>query len=137
MTSGLGTTNILLGIMAVASILEALVIVFGGIAAFIVFRKMLALVDRSLVLAEGIEVRQFAPAMSRVNAILDDVHDVTARVKHETERADQAIHSTIDRIDDTAARVRTNVRSRANTLVGFLRGARAVLETVLRTEVRT
>ena len=137
MTSGLGTTNILLGIMAVASILEALVIVFGGIAAFIVFRKMLELVDRSFVLAEGIEVRQFAPAMSRVNAILDDVHDVTARVKHETERADQAIHSTIDRIDDTAARVRTNVRSRANRLVGFLRGARAVLETVLRTEVRT
>jgi len=117
--------------MAVASILEALVIVGGGIAAVLVFRKMMALVDHTLALVNGIEARQVAPVMVRVNAILDDVHDVTTRVKEETARADQAIHSTIDRIDDTAARVRTNVRTRANTLVGYIRGARAVLETVL------
>jgi hypothetical protein len=131
MTSELGTTNVLLGIMAATSVLEALVIVGGGVAAVLVFRKMMALVDRSMALVNGIEARQIAPAMLRVNAILDDVYDVTTRVKEETAKADEAIHSTIDRIDDTAARVRTNVRTRANTLVGYIRGARAVLETVL------
>ena len=50
--------------------------------------------------------------MMRVNAILDDVKDVTAKVKEETERVDHAIHTTIDRIDDTAGRVRTNVRAK-------------------------
>ena len=60
-----------------------------------------------LTIAQGIEARQVAPAMLRVNAILDDVKGVTAKVKEETERVDHAIHSTIDRIDDTADRVRT------------------------------
>jgi hypothetical protein len=33
--------------------------------------------------------------MFRVNAILDDVKDVTTKVKDETDRVDHAIHSTI------------------------------------------
>ena len=40
------------------------------------------------------QARQVAPAMARVNAILDDVKAVSTRVKEETERVDQAIHST-------------------------------------------
>jgi len=72
-----------------------------------------------------------------VNAILDDVKDVTAKVKEETERVDNAIHSTIDRIDDTAVRVRTNVRAKTSALVGFLRGARMTIESLLRSEART
>jgi hypothetical protein len=90
-----------------------------------------------MVLAQGIEARQVAPAMTRVNAILDDVKEVTTKVKEETERVDNAIHSTIDRIDDTAGRVRTNVRAKTSALVGFLRGARVALEGMLRSEVRT
>ena len=60
--------------------------------------------------------------MARVNAILDDVKDVTAKVKEETERVDHAIHTTIDRIDDTADRVRSNVRAKTSRVVGFVRG---------------
>jgi hypothetical protein len=102
-----------------------------------VYRKVTALVDRTMTIAEGIEARQVAPAMVRVNAILDDVRDVTARVKEETERVDHAIHSTIDRIDDTAGRVRTNVRAKTSALVAFLRGARMAVESAFRTEART
>ena len=139
MSAELGTTNLLLGIMAAVSVLEALVIIGMGIAGFMVYRKVTALVDQGMTLAGGIEARQVAPAMMRVNAILDDVKGVTATVKQETERVDQAIHSTIDRIDDTADRVRTNVRARTSAIVGALRGARTVLESVLRSrsEVRT
>ena len=131
MSAELGTTNLLLGIMAAVSVLEALVIIGMGIAAFMAYRKVMEVVERGMVLADGIEARQVAPAMMRVNAILDDVKDVTAKVKEETERVDHAIHTTIDRIDDTAGRVRTNVRARTSALVGFIRGARGAIEGLL------
>lgn len=137
MTAELGTTNLLLGIMAAVSVLEALVIIGLGVAGYVVYKRVTSLVDAGMVLAQGIEARQVAPAMTRVNAILDDVKEVTTKVKEETERVDNAIHSTIDRIDDTAGRVRTNVRAKTSALVGFLRGARVALEGMLRSEVRT
>ena len=133
----LATTNLLLGIMAGVSVLEALVVIGLGIAGFIAYRRVMAVVEQATELAHGIEARQVAPAMLRVNAILDDVKGVTAKVKEETERVDHAIHTTIDRIDDTADRVRTNVRAKTSTLVAFIRGARMALEHALRSEVRT
>ena len=137
MSGELGTTNLLLGIMAAVSVLEALVIIGVGIAAFMAYRQVMALVSKTTALAEGIEARQVAPAMMRVNAILDDVKGVTAKVKQETERVDHAIHSTIDRIDYTADRVRTNVRAKTSSLVAFVRGARMAVESALRTHART
>jgi hypothetical protein len=126
MSAELGTTNLLLGIMAVVSVLEALAIIGMGIAGFTVYRKVMELVA-------GLETRQIAPAMIRVNAILDDVRDVTAKVRQETERVDNAIHTTIDRIDDTAERVRWNVREKTSRVVGFIRGLRVALESVMAT----
>lgn len=124
MTVDLSTTNILLGIMAVVSVLEALLIVGAGVAGYMVYRRVMTLV-------EGLEQRQVAPAMARVNAILDDVKGVTAKVKEETERVDHAIHTTIDRIDDTADRVRSNVRAKTGRLVGLIRGVRVAIESML------
>jgi pyrimidine operon attenuation protein/uracil phosphoribosyltransferase len=130
MSGELGTTNLLLGIMAAVSVLEALAIIGIGIAGYMVYSKVAALI-------EGLETRQVAPAMARVNAILDDVKDVSAKVKAETERVDTAIHDTIDRIDNTADRMRSNVRAKTSALVGFLRGLRVALEGVLHREART
>jgi uncharacterized protein YoxC len=138
MTADLGTTNLLLGIMAAVSVLEALVIIGAGVAGFMIYKKVMVLTDQVMTLAQGIETRQVAPAMMRVNAILDDVKGVTATVKQETERVDNAIHSTIDRIDDTADRVRSNVRAKTSSIAAFVRGARAAVEGMLhRSEVRT
>ena len=95
MEANLGTTNLLLGIMAGVSVLEALVIIGMGVAGFVIFRRVSDLLGT-------LESRHVAPAMFRVNAILDDVKDVTARVKEETERVDNAIRNTMDRVDDTA-----------------------------------
>jgi hypothetical protein len=55
------------------------------------------------------------------------------RVKEETERVDQAIHSTMNRIDDTADRVRSNVRAKTSALVGLVRGLRVAIEALLQT----
>ena len=130
MSGELGPTNLLLGIMAAVSVLEALAIVGIGIAGYMVYSRVTALI-------EGLETRQVAPTMARVNAILDDVKDVSAKVKAETERVDTAIHDTIDRIDNTADRVRSNVRAKTSALVGFIRGLRVALEGVLHREART
>jgi len=124
MNGNLGTTNIILGIMAAVSVLEALVIIGAGVAGYLVYRRVMELVN-------GIEERQVAPAMARVNAILDDVKVVSAKVKEEAERVDQAIRTTMDRVDDTADRVRTNVRVKTSRIVGMVRGARVALESIL------
>lgn len=124
MGAELGTTNLLLGIMAAVSVLEALLLIGTGIGAFMVYRRVMELVN-------ALETRQVAPAMARVNAILDDVKGVTAKVKEETDRVDQAIRTTMDRVDDTADRVRTNVRVKTSRVVGFIRGLRVAMETML------
>ena len=124
MESQLGTTNLFLGIMAAVSVLQALVLIGVGIAGYMAYRRVMTLM-------KTLEDRHVAPAMGRVNAILDDVKVVSAKVKEETERVDHAIHTTIDRVDDTVDRVRWNVRAKTSRLVGALRGARLAIETIL------
>ena len=120
----LGTTNVLLGIMAAVSVLEALVVIGIGVAGYLVYKRVMALVN-------GLEERQVAPAMARVNAILDDLKVVSTKVKEEAERVDTAIRTTMDRVDDTADRVRSNVRAKTSRIVGIVRGARVALEHIL------
>ena len=124
MEGNLGTTNILLGIMAAVSVLEALLVIGMGVAGWLVYRRVMTIVS-------GIEARRIAPLMLRVDAILDDVKGVTAKVKEETERVDLAIRHTMDRVDDTADRVRYNVRAKTSRVVGFIRGLKTAIEDML------
>ena len=93
----LSTTNILLGIMAVVSILEALalIVVIGG--AVLLYRRLFGLIA-------GIEERQIAPVASRVNAILDDVKGVSATVKSATDAADSSMRRALDWVLKTILR---------------------------------
>lgn len=124
MQGNLDTTNLLLGIMAAVSVLEALLLIGVGVGATMAYRRVMTLVN-------GIEERQIAPAMARVNAILDNLRNVSATVKEETERVDQAIRATIDRVDDTADRMRSQVRQKTSRVVGLVRGTRVAIETLL------
>jgi hypothetical protein len=127
MPADLHTTNVLLGIMAAVSAFEALLLIATGIAIFMTYRRVKQVLG-------SLERRHVAPAMFRVNAILDDVKDVTAKVKDETDRVDHAIHSTIERVDDTVGRVRADVRAKANRFVGVIRGLRVMIETLMHSE---
>jgi hypothetical protein len=66
----LTTTNVLLGIMAAVSLLEAAAVIalLGG--GFLVYRRLTQLIA-------GIEQRQITPVVARVNGILDDVKSVS------------------------------------------------------------
>ena len=130
MSGELGTTNLLLGIMAAVSVLEALMIIGMGVAGFMAYRNV-------MVLVHGIETRHVAPVMARVNAILDDVKTMAATVKDETERVDHAIHTTMHRIDQTADRMRSNERAKTSAVVGLVRGLRVAIEVLLRSRHET
>ena len=125
MVSGdLGTTNMWLAIMAIVSVLEALLLIGMGIGGFLIYRRVMTLVNE-------LETRQIAPVRERVDAILGDVKTVTARVSHQTERVNHAITGTIDRVDETADRVKGSVRDRINQAIGMARGIRAIVMSLL------
>jgi len=126
MTAELGTTNLLLGIMAIVSVFEALAIVGLGVAGFLAYRRAMDVIN-------GLESRQIAPLAVRATAILEDLKAVTARVREETERVDEALHRTMHRVDDTADRVRSNVRAKTSRVVGVVRGLRVAFETMMHT----
>jgi hypothetical protein len=133
MESQLVTTNSYLGIIAAMSVIEMLLVIGVCIAMFVVYmrvqRAYLNVLDR----VSMAEQRHVVPTLTRVNAILDDVKDVTTIVKEETDRLDTAINSTIDRVDQTATRVRSNVMAKTSSLMGLVRGARVVIEAILKT----
>jgi hypothetical protein len=123
----LETTNLLLGIMAAVSVLEALLLIGMGIGGFLMYRKVMKLVNE-------LETRQIEPLREKVDAILMDVKTVTARVSHQTERVDHAISGTIHRVDETADRVKGSVVDKVNQAVGVVRGVRAVITSLLHSD---
>ena len=125
----LGTTNVALIIMAVVSVLEALLLIGIGIGGFIVYRRVMTLVN-------DLEARQIAPIREKVDAILGDVKAVTARVNHDAERVDHAIHGTINRVDHTAEHLKSSVRDKVNHAVGVVRGVRAAIVSLLHSDHR-
>jgi hypothetical protein len=124
----LDTTNLLLGIMAAVSVLEALLLIGAGVMAYRLYAQAMQTVRE-------MEARQIVPLvarvdalMTRVDAILLDVKDVTARVSNRTERVDAAIRTTMDRVDETAGRVRSSVSSRVNRVLTLVHTARAAVD---------
>ena len=124
MGGDLGTTNVWLAIMAVVSVLEALLLIGIGVGGFLAYRRVMQLVN-------DLEARQITPVREKVDAILVDVKTVTARVSQQTERVNDAITDTMERVDDTAGRVTGSVRDKVNQAVGMVRGVRAMVMSVL------
>ena len=116
-----------LWIIAVVSVFQALVLIGVGVAGYLAYSRVMTLVN-------DLEARQIAPLREKVDAILVDVKSVTARVSQQTERVDHAISGTIERVDDTATRVRAGVHDKVSQAVGVVRGVRAVIMSLLQRE---
>jgi len=123
----LQSLSVPLWIMAVVSILEALVLIGAGVAGYLAYSRVMTVVNE-------LEARQIAPLREKVDAILVDVKSISARVSQQTERVDHAINGTIDRVDDTATRVRAGVHDKVSQAVGVVRGIRAVIMSLLQRE---
>ncbi len=124
----LDTTNLLLGVMAAVSVLEAILLIGVGVMAYRLYTQAMRTVRE-------IEERQLAPLvarvnvlMSRVDAILLDVKEVTSRVTDRTERVDAAIRHTMGRVDKTAERIGSSVSARVNRVRTLVHTARAAVD---------
>jgi len=116
-----------LWIMAIVSVLEALLIIGLGIGGYVVYSRVMTLIA-------DIEARQVTPIREKVDAILADVKGITARASHQAERVDHAITGTMERVDETATRVRAGVHDKVSQAAGVVRGVRAVIASLLHTE---
>src|SRR5207247_4184988 len=110
----LNSVSVPLWIMAVVSVLQALLLVGIGVAGYLVYSRVMTLIN-------DLEARQIAPIREKVDAILADVKGITARVGQQTERVDHAITGTMNRVDHTAERVRAGVFERVNQAAGVVR----------------
>ena len=129
MEGNLDTTNLLLGIMAGVSVLEALVLLGIAIAGFRMYRSMMQTVSE-------LEARQIVPLREKVNGILVDVKSITARLSNQTERVDHAISGTMERVDETAERMKHTVRDKVAQATGAVRAVRAVIMSLLGSDSR-
>lgn len=125
----LQTINVALVVMAVVSVLEALLLIGVGIGGFIMYRRAMRLVNE-------LETRQIAPLREKVEAILVDVQTVTARVSQQTERVEQAVSGTMGRVDETAEHLKSSVMDKVNYAAGLVRGLRAAIVSVLHNDSR-
>ena len=94
----LETTNWLIGVIAVATALQTLIILGAAFVGFRAYRQMQTTIA-------DLESRHIEPLRHRVDDILEDVQTIAARVSNQTERVDRAITGTIDRVDETTERV--------------------------------
>jgi hypothetical protein len=129
MTGDINSLVTPLWIMAGLSMVEAVLLVGVGVGGYMAYSRVMTLV-------RDLEARQVAPIREKLDSILGDVKVVTARVADQTARVDHAVSGTANRVDETASRVRADVHDKVIQLVGVIRGIRAVIMTLLRTESR-
>ena len=137
MTGNLDTTNLILGVIAAVSVLQALLIIGVGVVGWRLYSQAMKTVRE-------VEARQVAPLVARVNAlitrvdglmvkvdgILVDVKGISSRVGERTERVDTAINDTMDRVDETARKMRSSVVQRVGHLFEIISSARETVGTL-------
>jgi hypothetical protein len=123
----LQTTNWLIGVIAVASAIQSLMLLGAAIAGYRLYQQATRAVT-------DLEAQHIEPLRRQMDTILADVRRVTARVSERTERVDDAISDTMGRVDETAERVKYRVRERVSYVTGLVRGVRAVIASLLTTD---
>jgi hypothetical protein len=129
--SSLGTTNLLLGIMAAVSVLQAIVLAGVAVAAWKVYVRSL----------EGLTAarRQIEPVVARVSelaerveGIADDVKNVTSRVALATARAESAVDTAATVVGYGVGGATATVARRTLRIYGIARGLRAAYRSFVR-----
>ena len=117
----LTTTNIWLGILAVVSLLEFLMILAAGFMAFRLYRQVTEAVQQ-------VEREHIAPLRARVDGLLDEVQVITAKVRY----AQESVGDALKHVTGTGSIVADAVRSKAWPIVGILKGLRVAASTVMK-----
>ena len=117
----LTTTNMWLGILAVVSLLEFVIIAVAGVFAFKMYRQAMTTI-------QTIERVHIAPLRARVDGILDEVQTVTNKVKH----AQESVSDALRQVAGTGSMVAGAVKSKTWPIVGIIQGLKSVANTVMK-----
>jgi uncharacterized protein YoxC len=131
MTIDLTTTNVLLGIMAVVSVLEALALIAAGVMGMRLYRQTTEQIKQVTDQVKVLEQKHVEPLSAQAASILQTVQRIAARVEHSTSRVDSVVDSTVHSAEVAVDRVQGGVRKTTNTVVGVVRGVRTAIETFL------
>jgi len=118
----LTTTNVLLGIMALVSVLEAVALIVAGVMGLRIYREVTSQI-------QTLEQRHVMPLAAHATTILQTVQRISDRVEHSTSRVDAAVEGTMQRAEMAVDRMQGGVRKTTGTLVGVVRGVRTAIET--------
>jgi uncharacterized protein YoxC len=127
----LTTTNVLLGIMAVVSVLEALALIAAGVMGLRLYRQTTEQIKQVTDQVKVLEQRHVEPLAAQATSILQTVQRIAARVEHSTTRVDSVVDSTVHGAEVAVDRVQGGMRKTAGTVVGVVRGVRTAIETFL------
>ena len=117
----LTTTNMWLGILAVVSVLEFLMIIVAGLFAFRMYK-------RAMTTIETVERVHIAPLRARVDGLLDEVQSVTDKVKLVQESVSDALRQVVG----TGSMVAGAVRSKTWPIMGIIHGLKSAANTVMK-----
>ena len=127
----LTTTNVLLGIMAVVSVLEALALIVAGVMGMRLYRQTTEQIRQVTDQVKVLEQKHVEPLAAQATSILQTVQRIAARVEHSTTRVDSVVDSTVHSAEVAVDKVQGGVRRTAGTVVGVVRGVRTAIETFL------
>jgi hypothetical protein len=110
----LQTTNLILGILTTVSVLQFLMLVGGLIFAYRAYSRVSSKIQE-------LEERSLRPVIETATDILTDVKAMATRLNARTERFEQTMQGTSDRVHDTTDRVKSRLRARVLPFVAFVR----------------
>ena len=113
-------TNVWLGILAVISLIEFLMIAAGGFLAFKAYKQMMSVV-------ENVERMHIAPLRARVDGILDEVEGITMKVKHAQDSVSSALHTAAG----AGSIIADTVRARTWPVLRVIRGVKMAATALL------
>jgi len=117
----LTTTNVWLAVLAIVSVIEFLVLCVSGIFAYKLYRRAMIAID-------SIERVHVAPVRARVDAVLDQVEELTGRVRH----AQDSVGHVLQTAAGAGSLIAGTVKARSWPLMAVISGVRVAAATLLK-----
>lgn len=113
-------TNTWLGILAVISAIQFLIMCVAGFLAYRMYQKAMATI-------ETVERLHIAPLRARVDSVLDQVQLMAHKVGHAQESISDALHH----VTGTGSAIAGAVKSKAWPIVGIFQGLKSVANSMM------
>ena len=122
MPDSLGATNTMLAVIAAVSVIQGLVFIGLGVAAWKVYKLATQTIRE-------IDERRVKPIAAKVEGLVDRAQQVTDRVHQMTER----VQKKAEQVEETATHVRSSVSDTVHRMSDAVTGLRAALVNALTT----